>query len=86
MSNSPYDVILDWLLLCCIDTDDSENGYDGLPIIPPCWDTGDNPTAITSVIFPFDNNTNVNSLRFVRSSHDYGSSSEEESNVNCNVQ
>ena len=74
--------------MCYIDTDDSEDGYDGLPIIPPCWDTGDNPAAVTSVIFPFDNNTNVHALRFVRSplAHDYGSSSDEESNVNCNVQ
>ena len=74
------------------DTDDSENDYDGLPIIPPCWDTGNNVAAAgTSVVFPFnpfDNSTNVNYLRFLRSSHDYdyGSSSEEESNVNCNVQ
>ena len=56
-------------------------------MIPPCWDTGDNVAAVASVVFPFDSNvTTVNALRFVRSSRDYGSSSEEESNVNCNVQ
>ena len=75
-----------------IDTEDSEDDHDGLPIIPPpCWHSGggsSNMAAVASVVFPFDANPSISALRFMRSSHDYGSSSssEDDSNVNCNVQ
>lgn len=72
-----------------IDTEDSEN--DGLPIIPPpCWDNGGsgNVAAVASVVFPFEAaNASISALQFMQSAaHDYGSSSEDDSNVNCNVQ
>ena len=44
--------------------------------------------AVASVVFPFEAaNASISALRFMQSAHDYsGSSSEDDSNVNCNVQ
>ena len=62
-----------------------------MPIIPPpCWDNGGsgNVAAVASVVFPFEAaNASISALQFMQSAaHDYGSSSEDDSNVNCNVQ
>ena len=43
--------------------------------------------AVASVVFPFEaTNASISALRFMQSARDYGSSSEDDSNVNCNVQ